>query len=154
MFCLASRLVVASGIPVKSYKRSTQAFRTFIGVETAVLKPGLHLVVAVAEHVCDDAPKGILSSHHIDIDCKHFLSKINSCGNCNGYQDKIPPPPPSPKEKILTFMQVHWFVQPYISDLFKSHQHAIGIKTAFFKSHQLTIGYADHALFRQKCPIH
>ena len=35
-------------------------------------KPGLHIVVTVAEHACDDAPKRILKLS-IYIHCKYFL---------------------------------------------------------------------------------
>ena len=32
-------------------------------------KPGLHMVITIAEHVCDDAPKGIskLSTYRLQI---------------------------------------------------------------------------------------
>ena len=40
------------------------------------LKPGLHIVVRVSEHACDDASKTILKPLTY-IDCEYFLWEIN-----------------------------------------------------------------------------
>ena len=51
------------------------------------LKTGLHILVAIAEHVCDAAPEGIseLSTHRLQI----FLAKDQYLSLLERYRDQV-----------------------------------------------------------------
>ena len=52
-----------------------------------IVKPGLHVVVTIAEYASDDAPKRILRLSHIDY--KYFLSKINGYHHYDDMETKL-----------------------------------------------------------------
>ena len=50
------------------------------------LKHGLHMLIPIAEHACDDASKGILKLENIAY--KYFVWKINTFDNYNDKETK------------------------------------------------------------------